>query len=383
MTAWPSVRLQEVASIDRIGVKPSDIEDDTHYVGLEHIESGGRLLDVATVTNGDLASTKFRFTKNHLLYGKLRPYLTKIAMPHFDGICSTDILPILPGKTLDRSYITHFLRQPSMVNLATSRSTGASLPRLSPKALADFRIPLPPLAEQKRIAAILDQADHLRRLRQRAIDRLNDLGQSVFYEMFGDPSKNEKGFEITRLGEVCDVRDGTHDSPKYVEEGYPLLTSKNFSSGRLKYDGAKFISRADFDMINKRSKVDVGDIVMPMIGTIGSPVIIQEEPEFAIKNVALIKFKGIKIKAEYVRTLLSGEFLTRTIAKTSRGGTQKFISLGNLRALEFPLPPEDLQEDFCRRLTKAQSLSLVHDSSFSHFETLFFSLQQRAFRGEL
>jgi type I restriction enzyme S subunit len=121
-----------------IASKPLRLPTARFIVGLENIESGGSFVNVRTVANGELASNKFTFTERHVLYGKLRPYLAKIARPSFDGICSTDILPILPGPELDRDYLTHFLRQPTMIELANSRAAGANLPRLSPKALAEF-----------------------------------------------------------------------------------------------------------------------------------------------------------------------------------------------------------------------------------------------------
>lgn len=84
---WRSVKLSEVADIERDGIASDAIETGTRYLGLEHIEAGGKILRAATVDAGDLASTKFRFTSRHVLYGKLRPYLAKIATPDFDGIC--------------------------------------------------------------------------------------------------------------------------------------------------------------------------------------------------------------------------------------------------------------------------------------------------------
>lgn len=100
------------------------------------------------------------------------------------------------------------------------------------------------------------------------------MGQAIFYEMFGDPISNPHGYKTEELGSVSDVRDGTHDSPKYVEEAYPLLTSKNFTSGKIVLQGANQISKRDYANINKRSKVDIGDIVMPMIGASPSNVIL-------------------------------------------------------------------------------------------------------------
>jgi type I restriction enzyme S subunit len=144
----PAEQLQNIAKIDRLGISPEKIANATNYIGLEHIEAGGKILKSVMVTNGDLASTKFQFTPHHVLYGKLRPYLAKIALPNIEGVCSTDILPILPSQRLNRTYLAYYLRLPKMVEYATSRSEGANLPRLSPKALAEFLIPLPSLDNQ-------------------------------------------------------------------------------------------------------------------------------------------------------------------------------------------------------------------------------------------
>ena len=98
-----------------------------------------------------------------------------------------------------------------------------------------------------------------------------------------------KNWVVKKLGEVYDVRDGTHDSPKYVKEGYALITSKNLKNDSLNYDNVNYITEQDYISINKRSKVDVGDALFAMIGTIGNPIVIKDEPDFAIKNVALFK----------------------------------------------------------------------------------------------
>lgn len=252
---------------------------------------------------------------------------------------------------------------------------------LYPKDVARLSIPLPPLDEQKRIAAILDQADELRRKRQRAIDRLCQLGQAIFHEMFGDLLASNDA--MVELGAICDVRDGTHDSPKYVEEGHPLLTSKNFSGGQIDYDGAKLISDEDFVKVNKRSKVEEGDIVMPMIGTIGSPVIVDFDPDFAIKNVALIKFQGNGMNAEFVRQVLDSSLFKAHVANKGRGGTQKFVSLGDIRKFLIPKPDPDHQEDFADRIRSLKIEQKTLRTSMDLIESLYSSLQHRAFRGEL
>ena len=170
--------------------------------------------------------------------------------------------------------------------------------------------------------------------------------KSRFVEMFGDLVVNDKGWGLVVLGNVCDVRDGTHASPKYYDDGYPLMTSKNFTNGVVDFAGARLISKVDFDEINRRSRVDVGDIVMPMIGTIGHPVIISTNREFAIKNVALIKFTSESPLNVFVKHVLESNCFQRTVEGVNRGNTQKFIALGDIRGFRFPLPPLSLQREF-------------------------------------
>lgn len=162
---------------------------------------------------------------------------------------------------------------------------------------------------------------------------------------------------IVKLNDVCDVRDGTHDSPKYVLEGYPLVTSKNITDGQIDISNVNYISEEDYMAINNRSSVDDGDILMPMIGTIGKPVIVNKEFDFAIKNVALIKFYAdTKVTATYIKYLLDSNLFKRYVEKENRGGTQKFLSLGNIRNFQFPLFSIEKQNEITNELNKVSKI---------------------------
>lgn len=343
------------------------------YAGIEPNEAARWLLKPGDILFSHINSVK-HVGKCALYDGSLSPL-----------IHGMNLLNLRPNKDkLDSTYGKWLLRSPAFraklmpfVNRAVNQAS------VSIGNLSAIAVQVPAVSEQKRIAAILDQADSLRVLRQRAIDRLNSLGQAMFLEMFGDPRSNPKKYPIHRLGDVADVRDGTHDSPAYVDDGHPLLTSKNFTSGKLNIEGAKLISEDDYKNINRRSKVDIGDIVMPMIGTIGSPVVIEEEPHFAIKNVALIKFGDSDLSAWYVNAILSGPYLQHHVAAKGRGGTQQFISLGDLRSLEIPVPPRDEQTRFAEQLNSLKFSRHGYELASANLEKLFSSLQHRAFRGEL
>ena len=162
--------------------------------------------------------------------------------------------------------------------------------------------------------------------------------------------------EYKKLSEVCDVRDGTHDSPKYVTEGYPLVTSKNIVDGKLDLSVINYLSQEDYDKINERSKVDVGDIIMPMIGTIGNPYIVEDFTDFAIKNVALVKFPYDSINNRYVWYYLKSESFNRYVAEKNKGGTQKFLSLGDIRSLNIPVINKNEQAEIVELLDKVSSI---------------------------
>ena len=253
--------------------------------------------------------------------------------------------------------------------------TGAIVRKLTQQALRDIPILIPPIAEQEKIVAELDCLSGIIEKKKQQLKELDNLAQSIFYEMFGDPVENDKGWEVKKLGEVCDVRDGTHDSPKYLEHSeYVLVTSKNITSdGDIDFTTANYISKEDYDAINKRSYVDFGDIIMAMIGTIGKPIIVKETSrKFCIKNVALIKFEeSTSVTNTYIQALLSNDSYASYIQGNNKGGTQKFIALGTIRKLLTPIPPLTLQQAFASKIESIEKQKELIAQSIKEAETLF------------
>ena len=159
------------------------------------------------------------------------------------------------------------------------------------------------------------------------------------------PFEIPSGWSWSRLGTCLDVRDGTHDTPRYVSEGVPLVTSKNLSNGRIDFSTAKLISKQDSDAINLRSKVDSGDIMYAMIGSIGNPVLYRGADEFSIKNMALFKCVPDGMYMEYVYWFLV--LAQEDMKKAASGGVQSFVSLGYLRNYLIPVPPIVEQKRIC------------------------------------
>ena len=183
------------------------------------------------------------------------------------------------------------------------------------------------------------------------------------YEKLGNKEHcldDEIPFEIpdswcwSKLGTCMDVRDGTHDTPKYVDYGVPLVTSKNLSNGQIDFSTAKLISKEDSAAINQRSKVDSGDILFAMIGSIGNPVLYYGSEDFSIKNMALFKQIPSGMDMEYVFWFLM--LIQDEMKKAASGGVQAFVSLGFLRNYLIPVPPVFEQKRICKAVKQTLPL---------------------------
>ena len=187
---------------------------------------------------------------------------------------------------------------------------------------------------------------------------------------------------------IFDIRDGTHDSPQYVEEGFPLITSKNLKNNVIDYENVKLISKLDLDKINERSYVEEGDILFAMIGTIGNPVIVKQSSmgTYAVKNVAIFK-PYIKLINIFYSFYMKSNLFTKYIEKNLRGTTQKFVSLNMLRSLKFPLPPLEEQKRIVKKVESMldkikeakEIINDVREKALLRKE----SLLNKAFTGEL
>ena len=267
-------------------------------------------------------------------------------------------------------FISHYMRTDNFKNkvifplIATS-----SQPALSMENIRKFMINMPKNRdEQDRLAEYFDHLDHLITLHQRKCEEMKKLKKYMLQKMFPKkgmtvPEIRFDGFtdawEQRKLSEISDVRDGTHDSPSYLSDGHPFVTSKNVKDGYITYDDIQYISDEDFEAINKRSKVDVNDILMGMIGTIGNLALIRTEPDFAIKNVALIKDTK-QVSYMYLYHYLQSSSTERQLLSGLDGGTQKFVSLKNIRELNIMVPSEVEQLKVGNFIASLDNLITLH-----------------------
>ena len=203
------VSLGAVCTQDRTSIRPGHA-DELAYLGLEGIESGtGQFVDgELSKTPEEPQANSFRFDERHVLYGKLRPYLNKVALPTVPGKCSTEIIPLLPTAQLDRRYLSYFLRAPGTVKQIAERSSGARMPRADMDFVLSLPIGLPAMDEQRRIVDLLARAEGIVRLRREAQRKAAELIPAIFIDMFGDPATNPRAWQECSVQDLCQVQTG-------------------------------------------------------------------------------------------------------------------------------------------------------------------------------
>ena len=436
--SWEWVRLSEIVTKEiKRGRSPKYAESSDIQVFAQkcNVKTGGidmslaKFLDVAAFEKYPIE--EYMQNNDIVINSTGNGTLGRIGILHdSDRVSNATIVPdshvtvIRTVHVVSIDYVYYVLKyyQPFLESLGEGSTNQTEL---RPTVISQLFFPLPPRAEQKRIAdklvslmpfidkynskenalshlnkefpevlkkSILQEAvmgklipqdendepasvllERIRKEKQRLIAEgklKKDKHESIIYRR--DNSHYEKldgverciddeiPFEIpptwnwSRLNYCLDVRDGTHDTPKYVNDGVPLVTSKNLCDGHIDFSNVKFISREDHEAISLRSKVDKEDILFAMIGSIGNPVLYHGNVEFSIKNMALFKHiqNGMYMEYVYWWLLLSQDVMK----KQASGGVQSFVSLNYLRNYFIPVPPYDEQKRIAERIKKLSTI---------------------------
>lgn len=383
---WKEGKLEDFCIINP---NSSSLPDTFYYIDLECVENGRIVSDLNAIDKVSAPSRAQRvLVVNDLLYQMVRPYQRNnflfIQEKELPTVASTGYAQIRT-KDNDIRFLYQKLHTDSFVKCAMQRSTGTGYPAINSTDLATINIKLPEIDEQKKIAEFLSKVDEVIAEREEEVKDLEKqkkgLMQKIFSQQIRFTDSNNNPYPDWKekiLYDITDVRDGTHDSPKYVSFGYPLVTSKNLTKdGKLDFTDISYITENDYNEINKRSKVHIGDILFGMIGTIGKPVVIQQD-NFAIKNVALIKNNNDNINRYLVHYLQSDDILRQFHVEIA-GGTQKFIALGLIRNLKILLPCLEEQQKIANLLSKLDELIEEKKALLSDWQSFKKGLLQQMF----
>lgn len=381
--------LGTVCTQDRTSIRPGH-GDDLPYLGLEGIGAG-----TGQFVEGELSKTpeapqanSFRFDERHVLYGKLRPYLNKVALPTAPGKCSTEIIPLLPAPQLDRQYLSYFLRSPATVKQITERSSGARMPRADMDFVLSLPISLPAIEEQLRIVDLLARANGIVRLRREAQQKAAELIPAIFIDIFGDPATNPQAWPRQPLSAVAEVISGVAKGRK-LDPGeaveLPYMRVANVKDGYLDLAEVKTIEI-------KRSEVEKllirpGDLLMTEGGDpdkLGRAALWAGEIEACVhqNHVFKVRSNRARLSPAYLRTLAGsayGKAYFLSVAKKTTGIAS--INKTQLSAFPVPLPPLSLQQAFEQRVQSAESILNQQADALVKAQATFNALLGSAFRG--
>ena len=284
---------------------------------------------------------------------------------------------------LDYSYLKYWFQ--TIKSQLLDRAVGGTLQNISLGIVKDLEIPLPPVATQKRIAEILDAADGLRRKDQELLKKYDELAQAIFIDMFGDPVKNEKGWELKQIKTTTNIITyGLTVRPNYIEEGIPLISARELRNGFVNYKGAPKISYLDFSNLSKKCKPQKGDILFSKTGSIGLSAIVDGSQEFAVtQNAARINFKIEFYEIYFIYALLKQEAFISKCVSLVKGNAVKDLQLGDFSEIEIICPPLELQIVFSKMILHSNELVRKSKENNLFSDSLFNTLIQKAFNGEL
>jgi type I restriction enzyme S subunit len=260
--------------------------------------------------------------------------------------------------------------------------SGSAQPQITGEGLSTLEIPLPPLATQKRIAEILDAADALRRKDQELLKKYDELAQAIFIDMFGDPEKNQKGWEVKNLEKITTkLGDGLHGTPDYSIDGdYHFINGNNLEDGTISVnESTKKVDESEF--LKHKKELNENTMLVSINGTIGKAAFYRGEKIILGKSACYFNVDKKEVALIYLYSLIKSNYFIKYAGGNATGSTIKNVSLKTMREFPVPLPPISYQIKYGERISLIwETIKVINRCEKKE---LFNSLIQKAFKGEL
>lgn len=376
---WEYKKLGEVAEIIGGSTPKTNIKEywDGDYFWITPAElKGDRFIKSTSRTITDLAveNTNLSLLPKGTVLLSSRAPIGKVAIADVPMYCNQGFKNIICGEKLNNNYVYWLLY--GKTEYLNSLGVGATFKEISKKIVENIPIPLPPLSTQQSIVSELDSLSQIIADCKETLKDYDALEQSIFYDMFGDPVKNDKGWEVKKLGEVCEITSSKRIfAEEYVQTGIPFYRSKEVieKSKGLPISVELYISKDKYQLIkNEYGIPSIGDILITAVGTIGKIWVVDSDDEFYFKDGNLIWLKNFinDINSTYFRYSLT--LLIDNYKKTyANGAAYAALTIINLKKMQCFLPPLSLQQEFASRITTIEELKSETKKALQEAETLF------------
>ena len=366
----PKTNIPEYWGKGHYWVTPAELNDTTVYIDKTERQ----------ITDEALSKTKLRLLPVGTVLLSSRAPIGKVAIANAEMYCNQGFKNCICSEAINNKYLFYFLRLKK--DYLNSLGRGATFKEISKSIVESIKIPLPPKSTQLAIVSELDKINELIRLKKEQLKDFDNLAQSLFYEMFGDPVENEKGWEVKKLDNVCNITSSKRIfADEYTNTGIPFYRSKEVieRSKGLPISVELFISEERYNEIKEKFGVPkIGDILITAVGTIGKIWAIDTDNKFYFKDGNLVWLKDIDNQLAnscFFRRLL--EYLIEEYKKTNaNGAAYNALTIAKLKLMSCPLPPLPLQRLFAQRIEQIEREKSEVQKSIQDFETLLASRMQ-------
>ncbi len=375
-----TIELGRVCRLDRRVTAASEaLSKGLEFVGMEHVDpESGRIVLGQGSRTGEGKGQAFLFDDRHVLFGKLRPYLRKIALPGQSGCASTELVPLLPDAArLDRGYLFHWVRRQHVIDALMAKNTGARMPRADMSVLLDMAIPLPPLDEQRRIVGLLDRAAEIRRRADAARAKARAIIPALFLDTFGDPATNPKGWPVMTLGDtiISGPQNGLYKPATDYGSGVRILRIDSFDDGTIANQGALKRLRLDQETTDK-FELSEGDIVVNRVNSppqLGKSVLIPrlEEPVVFESNMMRMRVNSDLLLPPVLGVMLQLNSVRQALIKNAKHAiNQSSINQGDVTGITVFAPPIPLQSVFAEHIQRIDAVARHLDAAAAKAEAM-------------
>ena len=388
MNTWQIARLRDVAPPIPSAKKFSP-DEIVWMLTLDQIESEtGNIIDKVRIPAFEAGVSSQSFDEENVLYSKLRPYLNKVVLPDEPGISTTELVPLQPKKNiLDRRFLYYFLRTSAFLAFANQNVAGVKMPRVIMERFWQYQIPLPPLSEQRRIVEILDQADALRKKRAETDKLTEKIIPALFYELFGNPKENPKGWRTEKLGTHIKVQGGfAFKSDDFLETGPLLVRIGNLVNDEIIINESSVFLPELFLIEYEDYKLAKGDVLIALTGATTGKLARFDLDLSALLNQRVgrfVKKEKSEIHLDYLFYLMKTEKLQSYIWKCAKGFGQPNIAPRQIEDYEITIPPKELQEKFSLIVQRLRLIKNKFVKSHSSISDLYRMILDQAFLSDL
>ena len=364
----PKTNVPEYWGEGHYWVTPAELNDTIVYIDKTERQ----------ITDEALTKTKLRLLPVGTVLLSSRAPIGKVAITKTEIYCNQGFKNCICSDSIYNKYLFYFLRLKK--EYLNSLGRGATFKEISKSIVESITIPLPPKSIQLAIVSELDKINELIRLKKEQLKDYDNLAQSIFYEMFGDPVENEKGWEVKKMKDVCThIVDCPHSTPKKADTttNYPCIRTSELKGGTISWSTMQYLEKDEYEKRIARLKPETGDIIFGREGTIGDAVILPSGYNFSLgQRTMLIRTDNEMIINTFMHRTLMSEWIKHQIEYVNVSSTVAHVNIKDFKLFDVPLPPLPLQHLFAQRIEQIERQKSAVQQSITDLETLLASRMQ-------